>query len=427
MLDEASIVSKYLSNDPSILRAYLDWHKSNPFPWPPYFPIPDPRGIQNPWPGNDPNYGSKLLVMHGKIVDKFDNWRSSNGFKKLIPWNPDTRIPKNLSYPNRKKDQVKLRLPPWFTKFGSNLHEPATHNKKLAEFSSNNQLGTVMGWWKNIVHIGIGGDMASASKAPLDPIFWRFYKYIDNIYSVWEKTRTEVINSDVELQEPTVSEYSGVPEELIFGNEAFAEAFKKQYSKGKVVLVMRNVKKSSGEAVHGSGLQANSVVRLHIKILKEPIVFSIQQMVMSMQRLYRSIGISPSVATFEKLDRPNLEDVDTGTCTAGDITPGQEELFKNRLNVNPRDIVIYFVRSMNPPNNGCAVHPDGLPSCIISQGATIWTVAHEVGHVLGLHYHVDDNNRLMTGNGTSNITNPPPDITSDEITAMHNSDFVINL
>jgi hypothetical protein len=47
-------------------------------------------------------------------------------------------------------------------------------------------------------------------------------------------------------------------------------------------------------------------------------------------------------------------------------------------------------------------------------------MAHEVGHVLGLA-HVSDNNRLMTGNGTSNITNPPPDLIATEVNTMRAS------
>jgi hypothetical protein len=47
-------------------------------------------------------------------------------------------------------------------------------------------------------------------------------------------------------------------------------------------------------------------------------------------------------------------------------------------------------------------------------------LGHEIGHVLGLR-HIDDNNRLMTGNGTSNITNPPPDLISNEVIAMRKS------
>jgi len=41
---------------------------------------------------------------------------------------------------------------------------------------------------------------------------------------------------------------------------------------------------------------------------------------------------------------------------------------------------------------------------------------------LGLS-HVSDNNRLMTGLGTDNITNPPPDIIASEKTTMLASSF----
>jgi hypothetical protein len=40
--------------------------------------------------------------------------------------------------------------------------------------------------------------------------------------------------------------------------------------------------------------------------------------------------------------------------------------------------------------------------------------------VLGLA-HVNDNNRLMTGNGTANITNLPPDLVPQEVITMRAS------
>ena len=78
-------------------------------------------------------------------------------------------------------------------------------------------------------------------------------------------------------------------------------------------------------------------------------------------------------------------------------------LFNNRNNVGANEIAVYFVRSTVPPFNGCAAHPPGKPSAAVVQTGTQWTFAHEVGHVLGLS-HVNNNDRLMTGNGTSNIT-----------------------
>jgi hypothetical protein len=44
--------------------------------------------------------------------------------------------------------------------------------------------------------------------------------------------------------------------------------------------------------------------------------------------------------------------------------------------------------------------------------------------VLGLG-HVDDNDRLMTGNGTFNITNPPPDLIASEASRMQSSALTV--
>src|SRR3712207_8426502 len=61
-----------------------------------------------------------------------------------------------------------------------------------------------------------------------------------------------------------------------------------------------------------------------------------------------------------------------------------------------------------------------MPGAVVVRTATQWTFAHEQGHVLGLN-HVNDNNRLMTGNGTSNITNPPPNLVASEVATMQTS------
>jgi hypothetical protein len=50
---------------------------------------------------------------------------------------------------------------------------------------------------------------------------------------------------------------------------------------------------------------------------------------------------------------------------------------------------------------------------VVVRPATQWTFAHEIGHVLDL-IHVNYNDLLMTGNGTANITDPPPDLVASE-------------
>jgi len=166
-------------------------------------------------------------------------------------------------------------------------------------------------------------------------------------------------------------------------------------------------------------------VRLHTKVLTNPTV-PIATMVDRMRDVYASAGIAVQWASTENLTLPDLNDVDVGACTSGSTTAEQNTLFANRNSAGVHDVVVYFVRSTVPPFNGCAAHPAGRPGAVVAQGATQWTLGHEAGHVLGL-FHVNNNDRLMTGNGTSNITNPPPDLVASEITTMLASQSTIDL
>ena len=166
-------------------------------------------------------------------------------------------------------------------------------------------------------------------------------------------------------------------------------------------------------------------VRVHAKVLTAPNI-AINTMVTRMREVYGSVGIGVELASTENLNLPALNDVDVGQCTLGNTTAEQNQLFANRNNAGANDVVVYFVRSTVPPFNGCAAHPAAQPGAVVAQGATQWTLAHEVGHVMGL-FHVNDNNRLMTGNGTANITNPPPDLVAAEVNTMLASPLTIDL
>lgn len=172
-------------------------------------------------------------------------------------------------------------------------------------------------------------------------------------------------------------------------------------------------------------------IRLHFKILFEPTV-PIATMLRSMQQVYHAAGFRVEVASSERLNRPNLVDLDiqcpssTGACpcNGGSFSAEHTQLFANRNNVTGRDIVVYFVRSTTPSLNGCASHPTGAPGVVVTSVASQWTLGHEVGHVLGLN-HVNNHDRLMTGLGTNNITNPPPDLIPTEVQTMTNSPLTV--
>ncbi len=179
------------------------------------------------------------------------------------------------------------------------------------------------------------------------------------------------------------------------------------------------------------------LLRLHVKVLTNPTSVALDTMITQMQRVYELLGIRVQRVSTENLTLPLLNDLDVGAC-AGGTTAEQNTLFGNRNWAGPNDVVVYFVRSTVPSYNGCASHPAGRPGAVIAQIASGWTLGHEVGHVLGLP-HPDDppppapgappalTDRLMTGRGTWNITNPPPDVVAAEAIAMRHSRLTHNI
>jgi hypothetical protein len=180
-------------------------------------------------------------------------------------------------------------------------------------------------------------------------------------------------------------------------------------------------------------------IRIHLKILTSPTV-SVTSMLLRMRQVYQTADIGVEVMSRESLATiPNfaaLNDLNVGACVG--TTAQQNQLFQNRNNVGQNEIVVYFVRSLVPALNGCGTFPAGNPGAAVAQIASRWTVAHEVGHVLGLSHISGENTRcppatpnccstpdftrLMTGCGTGNIPGTPS-IVQSEINTMRGSNL----
>ena len=182
----------------------------------------------------------------------------------------------------------------------------------------------------------------------------------------------------------------------------------------------------------------NFRIRLLLKTLIAPKV-DLNEMISKMRLVYATASImvdeGPRESLTVTMPGGSLQlDFNVAKCIGGQTpTADQKRLFANRNNVGADDIVVYVVRQTIPPLNGCAAFPPGMPGVVVTQNASAWTLAHEVGHVLGLGHIpgekdaedqcvAPDFTRLMTGCGTSNITGTPT-ITVGEIATMQGSDF----
>jgi Metallo-peptidase family M12B Reprolysin-like len=191
------------------------------------------------------------------------------------------------------------------------------------------------------------------------------------------------------------------------------------------------------------GCPFSRCIRLHLKVWSNPTI-STETMLNRMREVYSTAGIRVVVASREDLTGTNivtsLRDLDiVDGCPMGQTTTEQDQLFNNRNNVGENEIVVHFVRTTVPSFNGCAAHPADQPGAAIAGSiASQWTLAHEVGHVLGLNHISGEHQRcpasnpqccstpnftrLMTGCSTSKIVGTPT-VDQSEINTMTSSNL----
>jgi hypothetical protein len=125
----------------------------------------------------------------------------------------------------------------------------------------------------------------------------------------------------------------------------------------------------------------------------------------------------------------SLARVNVGSCVMPQgMTQQQDALFSygSRQGVGLSDILCYWVEhviSDGSPLAGCASHPNSQPACVISALGSPWTLAHEVGHVLGLT-HVVGNTMLMS-TPTASIVMSPPSISDTDVVKIKRSKLCI--
>jgi len=173
-------------------------------------------------------------------------------------------------------------------------------------------------------------------------------------------------------------------------------------------------------------------LNLHIKILTRPkSPRTIKKMIKAMRQVYNSANIDVQLASTEvlNLNDPELAPLnvlDVGGCS-GNATDEQRDIAQFRNGVPDREIVIYVCESLSEAFAGCAVLSDSSkPMAAISvENANYYTMAHEVGHLLGLeHPAVPNRDQLMDRIGHRELL-PVRFLVQSEIDKMRNSPFLI--
>lgn len=126
-------------------------------------------------------------------------------------------------------------------------------------------------------------------------------------------------------------------------------------------------------------------VGIHLKVIASRL--DIDVLFRNAYEVFSQAGISVEVMGVEDLS--HLTGVfavpRVGSC---EPPPSRDQLalFDYRNGAASAEVVFYFVRQTRPDFFGCAVHPADQPGAIIANTASQWTLAHELGHVLGLSH-----------------------------------------
>jgi hypothetical protein len=148
--------------------------------------------------------------------------------------------------------------------------------------------------------------------------------------------------------------------------------------------------------------------------------------VASANRVYDQYDIEMVLLGTLTAEATALLDLDQPSCPLGTTTsPTAEEtaLFRIGRDRFPADMIAYYLRSTNLGVRGCSTFQPGLPGVVVTDTATQWTLAHEVGHVLGLAHR--NNTTHLMNNGTAAITANPPILTDADLTTVRGSSFLV--
>ena len=160
-------------------------------------------------------------------------------------------------------------------------------------------------------------------------------------------------------------------------------------------------------------------INLHLRTLMKPK----ENQLSSLKRVFKLHGIKIVVKSNRKVNKKDLLVVKVSGDTT-QTTEEQDELFAIAPDGDGpgRSITAFFIQATDPPFWGVS---NREKSCvIIVNDAKKWTLAHEIGHVLGLD-HTSSVSRLMCESGPGNkLVRSVPVLGWPELVTIGNSGFL---
>jgi hypothetical protein len=149
----------------------------------------------------------------------------------------------------------------------------------------------------------------------------------------------------------------------------------------------------------------NPALRLHLRILEKPAV-TVSTLVASCRSVFAQAGVTIDVASEDEiLDLSQADQIKftavkvARSCSGTSVTSEQRDLFALASGLDARDIAVFMVDSTDRAVDGCAQHPSSRPGALVTRFCSKWTLAHELGHLLGLPHVPGPKTRLMFNAG----------------------------